>query len=283
MRHLAFMITYMITGGGGEGSGRGVRDACGVSGEGWVEVGERCWARTYGPFDTTVGVVAGAGGLLVVDTLGSPEQGAELASDLPAEGEVRWVVNTHGHLGHTGGNTAFPGAQVWQHETLSGHQDIKTKSFASVAYVDLGDRLVELAHPGRGHTAGDVVARVPDVNVVFTGDVVIQNGPPAYGPDSYPMDWPKALEVVLGLLTESTVVVPGHGTTTDRDFVNDLAAETSAVADAIEHLASTGVKQADALAATEWPFPRETLVEAVRRGYEHLGGPTPPRLPLLPA
>ncbi|MBM7789256.1 MBL fold metallo-hydrolase [Tenggerimyces flavus] len=248
---------------------------------GWVEVGERCWARTYGPFDTTVGVVAGAGGLLVVDTLGSPEQGAELAHDLPVEGEVRWVVNTHGHIGHIGGNAAFPDVERWQHETLAEREG--TRSFASVAYVDLGDRLVELAHPGRGHTEGDVVVRVPDANVLFTGDVVIQNGPPAYGADSFPMDWPKALDVVLGLLTETTVAVPGHGSPTDRDFVTDLVAEVSAVADAIQHLVSTGVQPADALAATDWPFPRETLVEAIRRGYEHLGGPTPPRLPLLPA
>ncbi len=251
-----------------------------MSGEGWVEVGERCWARTYGPFDATVGVVAGADGLLVVDTLGSPEQGAELRAELPVAGEVRWVVNTHGHLGHLGGNAAFPGATIHRHESIEGEA---ARTFASIAYVDLGDRQVELAHPGRGHTAGDVVARVPDANVVFTGDVVIQNGPPAYGPDSFPMDWPKALDVVLGLLTETSVAVPGHGTPTNRDFVNDLTAEVSAVADAIQHLVSTGVQPADALAATEWPFPRETLVEAIKRGYEHLGGPTPPRLPLLPA
>jgi glyoxylase-like metal-dependent hydrolase (beta-lactamase superfamily II) len=246
----------------------------------WVEVGDRCWTRTYGPFATSVGVVAGADGLLVVDTLGSPEQGAELREGLPVAGEVRWVVNTHGHSGHIGGNTAFPGAQVWRHESIEGGQ---ARTLASVAYVDLGDRLVELAHPGPAHTAGDVVVRVPDANVVFTGDLVIQNGSPAYGADSFPMDWPKSMDVVLGLVTETTVAVPGHGSPTNRDFVNDLTAELNAVADAIQHLVSTGVRPADALAAVEWPFPRETLVEAIKRGYEQLGGPTPPRLPLLPS
>jgi glyoxylase-like metal-dependent hydrolase (beta-lactamase superfamily II) len=247
---------------------------------GWVEVGDRVWTRTYGPFATSVGVVAGADGLLVVDTLGSPELGAELRADLPATGEVRWVVNSHGHIGHTGGNTAFSGTQFWRHESLEGEN---VRTLASVAYIDLGDRLVELAHPGRAHTAGDVVVRVPDANVVFTGDLVIQNGPPAFGADSFPMEWPKSMDVVLGLVTETTVAVPGHGSPTNRDFVSDLTAELNAVADAIQHLVSTGVQPADALAAVEWPFPRETLVEAVKRGYEHLGGPTPPRLPLLPS
>jgi glyoxylase-like metal-dependent hydrolase (beta-lactamase superfamily II) len=247
-------------------------------GDTWIEVGERCWTRRYGPFDTSVGVVAGADGLLVVDTLGSPEQGAELRAGLPAAGDVRWVVNTHGHTRHTGGNPAFPDATVHRHESIEG----PARTFASIAYLDLGDRQVELAHHGPGHTAGDVVVRVPDANVLFTGDVVIQNGPPAYGADSFPLDWPKAMDVVLGLLTETTVAVPGHGSPTDRDFVNELTGDIAAVAEAIRHLVSAGVRPADALAETEWPFPRETLVEAVRRGYEQLGGPTPPRLPLLP-
>jgi hypothetical protein len=38
--------------------------------------------------------------------------------------------------------------------------------------VDLGDRAVEVLHPGRGHTAGDAVVRVPDSDVLFAGDLV---------------------------------------------------------------------------------------------------------------
>ena len=46
------------------------------------------------------------------------------------------------------------------------------ETFSSARAVDLGDRLVELVHPGRGHTAGDVVVRVSDADVVFAGDLV---------------------------------------------------------------------------------------------------------------
>ena len=45
-------------------------------------------------------------------------------------------------------------------------------TFSSAVALDLGDRAVELVHPGRGHTGGDLVVRVPDVDVVLAGDLV---------------------------------------------------------------------------------------------------------------
>jgi hypothetical protein len=52
------------------------------------------------------------------------------------------------------------------------------------------------------------------------------------------------------------------------------------VAETIRDLASRGVPVRDALAATEWPYPAEELVHAVRRGYEHLPR-TSKTLPLI--
>ena len=49
---------------------------------------------------------------------------------------------------------------------------LPTETFSSARAVDLGDRMVELVHPGRGHTAGDLVLRVPDADLVFAGDLV---------------------------------------------------------------------------------------------------------------
>ena len=47
-----------------------------------------------------------------------------------------------------------------------------------------GDRHVELIHPGRGHTAGDLVVRVPDADVLLAGDLVEESDPPFIGDDS---------------------------------------------------------------------------------------------------
>ena len=49
-----------------------------------------------------------------------------------------------------------------------------------------------LRHPGRGHTAGDLVVHVPDADVLVAGDLVEQSGPPAFE-DAYPLQWPDAV------------------------------------------------------------------------------------------
>ena len=105
------------------------------------------------------------------------------------------------------------------------------RTFSSAAVVDLGDRVLELVHPGRAHTSGDLVVRVADADVLVAGDLVEESGPPAYGPDSFPMEWPLALDVCLQLCTDRTVVVPGHGAPVDRAFVMDQRADIGVVAE----------------------------------------------------
>jgi glyoxylase-like metal-dependent hydrolase (beta-lactamase superfamily II) len=149
-----------------------------------------------------------------------------------------------------------------------------THTFSSAMVVDLGDRQLELVHPGRGHTGGDLVVRVPDADVLLAGDLVeesaMRNGVPGFGPDCYPLDWPTSLDLVLSLLGAQTVVVPGHGAPVDRDFVHEQRSAIGVVAETIRDLASRGVPVSDALGAAEWPYPAEELADAVRRGYQHL-------------
>ena len=280
-------------------------DRVDVSASGWDEVGAGCFARRYPSFDVTVGVVVGAEQLLVVDTRASLREAAELVTDLRllSSAPVRWVVNTHWHFDHCFGNARFAEAVRYGHETvppmLAAHANAARaelaarspewaeemadlvvvppeRTFSSVSVVDLGDRMVELVHPGRGHTAGDVVVRVPDADVVYAGDVVEQSGPPAYGDDSFPLEWGPTLDVVAGLLTRQTVVVPGHGAPVGQAFVAEQRGDIGVVADTVRRLAREGVPVDVALDSAEWPFPRESLVEAVRRGFAHIdeaGGP----------
>ena len=100
---------------------------------------------------------------------------------------------------------------------------------------------MELIHPGRGHTAGDLVVRVPDADVMLGGDLIEESDPPFIGDDSWPMEWPTTLDLVLSLMTDRTVVVPGHGQVVDRDFVQDQRAELGTIAETIRDLASRGV------------------------------------------
>ncbi len=153
-------------------------------------------------------------------------------------------------------------------------------TFSSVAAIELGDRTLELVHPGRGHTAGDLVVRVEDADVLLAGDLVEESGVPAYGEDCFPMEWPTSLDLVLQLVGPATVVVPGHGAPVDRGFVMEQRSSIGVVAETIRDLASRGVPLSQALDATQWPYPSEGLGEAVRRAYEQLPRDAK-RLPLL--
>jgi glyoxylase-like metal-dependent hydrolase (beta-lactamase superfamily II) len=286
---------------------------------GFVEVADRCWVARSSFLDVNVGLVAGTRGLLVVDTHASEAEARRVVEQVRrlGVGEVVAVVNTHEHFDHTFGNVVLTEAYdgpppVIAHESaaagllVSGpalqqeaatddsdprHADIAatrilapTETFSSARVVDLGDRQVELLHPGRGHTAGDAVVRVPDVDVVFAGDLVeessVRGGVPGYGEDCFPMEWPATLDLLVSLLAPDSLVVPGHGSPVDREFVQDQRSAIGVVAETIRDLASRGVSVRDALDATAWPYPQERLADAVRRGYEHLPR-TSKTLPLI--
>lgn len=266
----------------------------------FTEIAERVWVARHPWCDVTVTAVGSDRGLLVVDTHGSDRAAAEVIDGLRAldAGDVHSVVNTHAHFDHWVGNHAFRKAYgpipLHAHEnalaeaaagldepapdtddpllleSIATERVLPDHTFSSVLHLDLGDRHVELVHPGRGHTSGDLVVRIPDVDVVLVGDLVEESGPPAYGADSFPLEWPTTLDLVLGLITPSSLVVPGHGAVVDRDFVEEQRAAVGVVADTIRDLASRRVPLEEALEAGSWPYLPETLEHAVTRGYEQL-------------
>ncbi len=281
---------------------------------GFNEVADRVWVSRYPWLDVNVSMVAGEAGLLVLDTQASAALAREVVADLRrvSAQPVLWAVNSHEHWDHTFGNGVLQaeGAELICHETAAetlpehaaevraaaAEEDdpryaavaatevvVPERTFSSAISLDLGDRFVELVHPGRGHTAGDLVVRVPDADVVLAGDLVEQseNGnAPGFGEDCFPMEWPLTLDVVLGLTTRASVVVPGHGAVVDREFVEQQRNDIGIVAETIRDLATRGVRLEDAVAAAEWPYPRDMLTRAVRRGYEHLPR-SQKRLPLV--
>ena len=77
------------------------------------------------------------------------------------------------------------------------------------------------------------------------------------------------------------MVVPGHGAVVDREFVEVQRNTIGIVAETIRDLADPGHPgRRGAVAAAEWPYPRERLAQAVRRGYEQLPR-SQKRLPLV--
>jgi glyoxylase-like metal-dependent hydrolase (beta-lactamase superfamily II) len=280
----------------------------------FVEVAERIWVARYPWFDVNVSVVGGERGLLVVDTHGSAAAAREVVDDVRrlGAGDVIGIVNTHWHFDHTFGNVTFRSAygpipihahenaatelEQWGARTKQRYVDdpddphsadvidteivLPDHTFSSARVLDLGDRAVELVYPGRGHTSGDLVVRVPDADALLAGDLVEESGPPYFNDDCWPMEWPLSLDIVLGLTGAASVVVPGHGAPVDREFVETQRNEIGIVAETIRDLAGRGVPVDQALEAGEWPYPRERLGDAVARGFEQLPR-SQKRLPLV--
>ncbi|GAA4693613.1 MBL fold metallo-hydrolase [Nocardioides nanhaiensis] len=272
----------------------------------FTEVADRVWVARHAWFDVNVSLVGGEAGLVLVDTHASGLAARAVVDDVRrlGRGEVVAVVNTHEHFDHTFGNAtvreAWPAVALHAHEeaaarTLEAGERVKARyaegedphreevlatevlaaerTFSSATTLDLGDRFVELVHPGRGHTSGDLVVRVPDADLVLAGDLVEEStvaGGPGFGEDCWPLEWPHSLDIVLGLLTSTSTVVPGHGAPVDRDFVEEQRNAIGVVAQTVRDLAARGVPASQALEATTWPYPAEHLVHAVNRGYAHL-------------
>ena len=95
------------------------------------------------------------------------------------------------------------------------------------------------------------------------------------------MEWPLTLDIVLGLITSASVVVPGHGAPVDRDFVEQQRNDIGIVAETIRDLATRGVPVDRGARRRRVAVPAaRRLAEAVRRGYEHLPR-SQKRLPLI--
>lgn len=281
----------------------------------FVEIGDRCWVARHPFQDVNVSVVAGAAGLVVIDTLSSTRMGQQLLDDVRrlSSAPILAAINTHAHFDHSFGNSAFAAAQIELicHDgaaaELPSHADliraqaaddsapehaairatevvVPTRTFSSALALDLGERQVELVHPGRGHTGGDLVVRVPDADVLFAGDLVEESAArdavPGFGSDCFPVEWPASLDLVIGLLDPASVVVPGHGSPVDLDYVREQRSQIGTVAETIRDLAGRGVPLDQALSSAPWPYPVEALADAVRRGYAQLPRGTR-QLPLI--
>ncbi len=203
-----------------------------------VPAGEGVYAAIAKEGDPTAlgnaGFVIGSDAVLVVDTFATAAAAEELASEIRrlTPLPVRWVVNTHYHYDHLGGDAVFDaaGAAVVAHEnvrawvrtenlkwrkelTAEDREMLARLVLPDVTYRDaltvwLGDRKVEVfSRPG--HTGGDSVVYVPSVKVVFTGDLFWRNTIPNMI-DASSEAWVNTLDGFLQTYGSATFV-PGHG------------------------------------------------------------------------
>lgn len=243
------------------------------------------------PAGVNIGLVVGSTGCLVVDTGSSPAQGAAIreAAERVAGVPLVGVVVTHWHWDHFFGLAGFADVPGYAHESVAAWLDRPaaaeeasrlgvavselarpSRPFSLARVIDLGGRRVEAVHFGRGHTDGDVIVFVPDAGVIFTGDLLESAGPPSFGEDCHLKEWPSAVDGVLGLVGEDTVLVPGHGRPMDRIEAFTQRAEISGLYGQVEYLVGRGVRLPEAYEAGEWPFDEATVRGALPVAYAQL-------------
>jgi glyoxylase-like metal-dependent hydrolase (beta-lactamase superfamily II) len=107
---------------------------------------------------------------------------------------------------------------------FQGHESIPGLTWPTLtangrASLFLGKRRVDLMQLGRAHTAGDLVAFVPDANVMLTGDIVEYHSA-CYCGDGHFADWPGTIEAIRRFDVDA--IAPGRGAAlVGRDRVNE--------------------------------------------------------------
>lgn len=240
------------------------------------------------PAGVNIGVVVGNTGCLVIDTGSSPAQGralraaAEAAAGVPVVG----VLVTHWHFDHFFGLAGFADLPSYAHASVADRLDqpeaaeaaatlgvdlaelVRPKQgFHLAKVIDVGGRRVEALHFGPGHTDGDLAVFVPDVSVVFAGDLLESSAPPSIGPDSHLKDWPSAIDGILGVIAEDSMVIPGHGPAMDRFEAFKQRAELSGFYGQVEHVIGRGFAVEDAFEAGEWPYEEEYVRAVLPTAY----------------
>ncbi|MFV2022773.1 MBL fold metallo-hydrolase [Micromonospora sp. LOL_023] len=178
------------------------------------------------------GVVIGETDAVVIDTAATARRSRQLRNAIAGLTDIvpRIVVNTHFHGDHTFGNFAFaPEAIVVAHELARSEMALADLGLAAlwpdvewgdiriklpvVTYRDqmtlhVGERRLELFHPGPAHTITDTVVWIPDGGVLFAGDIVMNGATPFCLMGSVTGSL-RSIERLRAL--SARVVVPGHG------------------------------------------------------------------------
>jgi cyclase len=152
---------------------------------------------------------------------------------------IKYVVNTHHHGDHSGGNAKMlaAGAQVVTSEASRKYMvdgnipGQATVTFEGRGFIHLGGKSVELYQFGRAHTGGDTFVYFPQQRVLATGDAytLAPETPQLvdYAGGGSAKDWPFTIDRALQLEFDS--VVPGHGTVVAKADLRAFRDDTMAV------------------------------------------------------
>jgi glyoxylase-like metal-dependent hydrolase (beta-lactamase superfamily II) len=152
---------------------------------------------------------------------------------------VKWVINTHHHGDHTGGNarmqqigaTLVSSERARQHMVDGAMPGIPTVTFEDHSFLHVGGKDIELFYFGRAHTSGDTFVYFPAHRVLAAGDAFTYGDATPqlvdYAGGGSAKDWPMTLDRALTL--DFDTVIPGHGDITTKAEMKKFRDDTMAV------------------------------------------------------
>ena len=178
-----------------------------------------------------MGLFTGDDGVFLIDDQYAPLTDKIVAAIRTVSSEpIRFLVNTHMHPDHTGGNENFGkmGTMIFGHENvreqmaISGYeQQPPLITFSEDMTFHINGETVHVFKTPNAHTNGDVYIRFESSNVIHTGDV--------YRTTSYPyidtnnggsfLGTIKAYDLLLEVSNPETKIVPGHGVVSNVEEV----------------------------------------------------------------
>lgn len=201
----------------------------------------------------------------------APKIAAALKSLGITDKPVRYVINTHYHFDHTGGNAPFAG----EGSTVIAHDNVRSRlitggiagnggsikrtnkpveksalpviTFDHDVSVHLNGEDIRALHFPAGHTDGDAIIFFPKANVVHMGDDYVRYGFPFIDVDAggSVAGMIKACEAVIATLPADVKIIPGHGQVSSveelREYVRMLKDTSAVVAKALK--AGTSLEQ----------------------------------------
>lgn len=199
-------------------------------------------------------------GILVVDTGLNPEEGRKLLLEIRkiSPAPIRWIVNTHYHPDHRGGNdvvgpeTVVITTEQTRDAALKPEGDSRaargklppgyalneTFTGTSGPTLFVGGHEVRVYHPGPAHTMGDAVVYFPDLHAIATGDLFLRNSCPAMDQGDLE-NWVKALDAMLALPVEH--IVPGHFKLATRKDLQHFRNYLAALRDQVKAMFDRGM------------------------------------------
>ena len=203
----------------------------------FTEVGDNLYAFTA-EGDPNTGVIIGDDSVMVVDAQATPVMAGKVIEKIRGvtDKPIKYVTLSHYHAVRVLGASAYDASEIIASTTCRamiherGQEDWEseferfprlfqaaesipgltwpTLTFEKHMTVHMGSRRVDLIHLGRAHTAGDIVAWVPDAGVMFTGDIVEYHSA-CYCGDGHFGDWPMTLDAIKAF--RPTSIAPGRG------------------------------------------------------------------------